>query len=260
LTLKLKKEQNYDINHFSPRINNVTCKENMTTQTKTKLPALKELYEGLELKKPQNNLNILLNQSPHPSWIKNHPFAKGVKYIPIERIEFLLTRIFIKWKVEIKTIQTVANSIVVSLRLHYQNVEDKEWSWQDGIGAAPIQTKKDSGAMEWDKVLSDAVMKAAPAAESYAFKDAAEKIGKLFGKDLNRKDEIIYDSLSQVFEEQGNENRDRKAGNDEELIRTSTYDDETKEILYAKVANKDLPYLEYERIMKEVRMNQPKRY
>jgi len=27
-----------------------------------------------------------------------------------------------------------------------------------------------------------------PAAESFAIKDAAEKIGRLFGKDLNRKD------------------------------------------------------------------------
>jgi len=32
----------------------------------------------------------------------------------------------------------------------------------------------------------------APAAESYAFKDAAEKFGKIFGKDINRKDNITY--------------------------------------------------------------------
>ena len=38
-------------------------------------------------------------------------------------------------------------------------------------------------------------MKAAPAAESYAIKDAAEKLGKIFGKDLNRKDVIGYESL-----------------------------------------------------------------
>jgi hypothetical protein len=229
-------------------------------KSKAKLPTLQSLYDDLEIKKPQNDLNILLNQPPSPSWIKNHPFAKGVKYIPIERIEYLLTRIFIKWRVEVKSVQTVANSVVVTVRLHYQNVENKDWSWQDGIGAAPIQTEKNAGAMEWDKVRSDAVMKAAPAAESYAFKDAAEKIGKLFGKDLNRKDEIIYDSLSQIFEEKGNEIKRSKAGHDEELVRTSTYDDETKEILYAKLADPNLPYMEYENIMKEIRMNQPKIY
>jgi hypothetical protein len=164
---------------------------------KKNLPVLKELYDGdLVLKENQNDLNVLLNQPPAAGWVKDHPLAKGVKYIPIERIEYLLTRLFLKWKVEVKTIQTIANSCVVTVRLHYQNIEDSEWSWQDGIGAAPIQTEAKAGAMEWDKVRTDSVMKSAPAAESYAVKDAAEKIGKIFGKDLNRKDEIIYDSIA----------------------------------------------------------------
>lgn len=164
-----------------------------------KLPALKEIYDGdLELKTSQNELNVLLNQPPKDSWVKDHPFARGVKYIPIERIEFLLTKLFLKWHIEVKNIQTIANSIVVTIRLHFQNIENNEWSWQDGIGAAPIQTEKGTGAMDWDKVRADSVMKAAPAAESYAVKDAAEKIGKLFGKDMNRADKIMYDTLPAI--------------------------------------------------------------
>lgn len=226
-----------------------------------KLPALKDLYDGdLPLKKTQSQFNILVNQPPKESWVKNHPFAKGVKYIPIERIEYLLTALFIRWRVEVKTIQIIANSVAVTVRLHYQNVEDSEWSWQDGIGAAPIQTEKGSGAMDWNAVKSDAVMKAAPAAESYAVKDAAEKIGKLFGKDLNRKDEIIYDAIAGIIKDEQDEKRDGRAGYDEELIRKSTYDDETKEILYAKIADQTLPYVEYQKIMKEVKMNQPKQF
>jgi len=38
-------------------------------------------------------------------------------------------------------------------------------------------------------------MKAAPASKSFAVKDAAEQIGRLFGRDLNRPDQISYDSL-----------------------------------------------------------------
>ena len=164
---------------------------------KKNLPAIQELYNGdLELKKDQNDINILLNQPPNPNWIKDHPFAKGVKYIPIERIEYLLTRIFLRWRVEIKTVQILANSITITIRLHYQNIEDNEWSWQDGIGASPLQVDAKAGAIEFDKIKHDAVMKAAPAAKSYAIKDAAEEIGKLFGKDLNRKDEIGYDTLA----------------------------------------------------------------
>jgi len=165
-----------------------------------KLPSLKDLYDGsVELAK-ENDLNILLNQEPKVQWIKDHPIAKGVKYIPIEVVEYLLTVIFIHWSVEVKNIQVIANSVVVTLRLHYRNPIDGEMRWQDGIGACPIQTAKDASATDFTQVKSDAVMKAAPAAESYAIKDAAEKLGKLFGKDLNRKDALGYTALGNKFD------------------------------------------------------------
>jgi len=227
-------------------------------ETKRQLPALTDLYDGdLELKDDQNKLNILLNQPPKPSWIKDHPFAKGVKYIPIGRIEYLLTRLFIKWWIEIKSIQTIANSCVVTIRLHYQNVENNEWSCQDGIGAAPIQTEKDSGAMDWNKVRTDSVMKAAPAAESYAIKDAAEKIGKIFGKDLNRRDEIIYDSLANILPEE--KLTISQYGYLEELIRKSTYADEVKNNLYDEAAKIE-SYAEYEAMRNKLIESQPKQY
>lgn len=227
-------------------------------ETKRQLPALTDLYDGdLELKDDQNKLNILLNQPPKPSWVKDHPFAKGVKYLPIERIEYLLTRLFIKWWVEIKSIQTIANSCVVILTLHYQNVENNEWSCQDGIGAAPIQTEKDSGAMDWNKVRTDSVMKAAPAAESYAIKDAAEKIGKIFGKDLNRKDEIIYDTLASIVPDE--KISISQYGYLEELIRKSTYEDDVKDRLYDE-ASKIESYAEYEAMKNKLLESQFKQY
>ena len=67
--------------------------------------------------------------------------------------------------------------------------------WQDGIGAAPIQTDKGAGATDWNAVKTDGVQKAAPAAESYAVKDAAEKFGKIFGRDVSRKGSMNYTDL-----------------------------------------------------------------
>lgn len=223
-----------------------------------KLPALKDLYDGdLELKQGQNELNILLNQHPKSDWIKDHPFAKGVKYIPIERVEYLLTRLFIKWWVEVKAIQTIANSVVVTIRLHYQNIENNEWSCQDGIGAAPIATEKDSGAMNWDRVRTDSVMKAAPAAESYAVKDAAEKIGKIFGKDLNRKDEIIYDSLEGAIPEKITLNQMAWA---DELVRKSTLGEHKSDEIIAELSREDLTMAEFRAITNLLLQNQPKKY
>ena len=224
-----------------------------------KLPALKELYDGdLDLKKNQNDLNILLNCPPNPNWLKEHPIAKGVKYIPIERIEYLLTRLFIKWRVEVKEVKVIANSCIVIVRLHYQNIEDDSWSWQDGVGAAPIQTDKGAGAMEWDKVKNDSVMKALPAAKTFAVKDAAELIGKIFGKDLNRKDEVIYDALAGTIPD--DELTVGQMGWAEELVRKSTLDEEQKDTAYAQLAQKDLTRAEFYAITNKLKDAQPKEY
>ena len=170
-----------------------------TTPAVRQLPTYNELVSGdIDKKNDQTGINILLNQDPPKEWLKDHPMAKGVKYIPIQRVEYMLTSIFKKWHVEIKQVQVIANSVVVIVRLFYQDVLSDEILWQDGIGASPIQTDKGAGAMDWNKTKNDAVMKAAPAAESYAVKDAAEKIGKLFGKDMNRADRIMYDTLPTI--------------------------------------------------------------
>lgn len=163
------------------------------------IPTYEELVSGnLPAKTEQNKLNVLLNRDPSEKWLKKHPLAAKVRYMPIEIVEWLLTRLFLKWNVEIKSTQVIANSVVVTVRLHYQDILSDEMLWQDGIGAAPIQTKSGAAATDWNEVLTDAVMKAAPAAESYAVKDAAEKIGKIFGKDMNRADKLVYDDLANI--------------------------------------------------------------
>lgn len=169
------------------------------TPVKFKVPNIAELYKDKAMVIKHTELAILLNNEPKKEWIATHPNIKS-KYLPIGIVEYLLTRIFARWRVEVKEAKIVANSIMVTVRLHYLNPVENEWDWQDGIGAAPLQTDSGAGAIEFDKIKNAAVMMAAPAAESYAIKDAAEKLGKLFGKDLNRKDVMGYDTLSKVNE------------------------------------------------------------
>lgn len=174
---------------------------------KTALPVLSELYADTAMVIKQNELNLLLNQPPAQTWISNHPIIKKViineagqkvtvpaQYIPIERLEWLCTRIFSKYKTEIKHSYILANSVVVEIRFHYIDPITGEWEWTDGIGACPLQTDKDAGAIEFNKLKPASVQMAAPAAKTYAFKDAVESLGKLFGKDMNRAENVIYDS------------------------------------------------------------------
>lgn len=167
--------------------------ENGTAKPVT-LPQLKDVYDQDSLPTLRNaaHFTVLVNQEPKKEWIHEHPTVKGLMYIPIERIEWLLANIIIRYRIEVKSVQQVANSIMVSVRLHYFDPVFGEWTFHDGVGAAPLQTDKGAGAADATRLKSNAVQIGAPAAKSYAIKDAAEQIGKLFGKDLNRKDNIQY--------------------------------------------------------------------
>ncbi|MHB8410309.1 MAG: Rad52/Rad22 family DNA repair protein [Acidiferrobacterales bacterium] len=161
----------------------------------TQLPKLSDLINETEESKKETELQVLLNQPPPEKWIKTLPNT-SVKYLPIERVEFLLTKIFTNWSVEVKSVQVIANSVCVCIRLFYQNpLDTTKTLWQDGLAAFPMQTDKGAGATDISKLKNNAVQLAAPAAETDAIKDAAHKIGRIFGKDLNRSEQIAYDSL-----------------------------------------------------------------
>ncbi len=196
-----------------------------------KLPALQDLYNDKALAVKESQLNTLLNHEPKKEWLRLHPVAKNVKYLPIERVEYLLTSIFQVWNIEVKETKLIANSIIVTVRLHYKDPVTGEMQFHDGIGASPLQTEKNAGAIEFDKIKSNAVMLAAPAAESYAVKDAAEKLGKLFGKDLNRADVIMYDRIGEKFEQDDPLISQSQLAFIEGLIKTSVFDEDEKERL-----------------------------
>lgn len=162
------------------------------TPRENALPKIADLYEDREMVAKTNMLNMLVNQPPKDEWLKEHPTVRGLKYIPIQRIEWLLTSIFVRWWVEVLNVCLIANSVVVTVRLFYKDPLSDEILHQDGVGAAPLQTDKGAGATDFNSVKSSSVQIAAPAAESFAIKDASEKIGKLFGKDISRPDAISY--------------------------------------------------------------------
>jgi hypothetical protein len=161
-----------------------------------KLPTFRDIQIGdIAIPGKLNALNVLLNQEPPEVWVKQHPIAKNVQYIPIDKIEYLLTKIFIVWYPEVKECKMVANSILTVIRLHYQNPITGQMEWTDGVGAANLQVNAGEKASDFDKIKFNAVEIAAPKSKSAAIKDAAENLGKIFGKDLNRKDTLGYDSL-----------------------------------------------------------------
>ena len=66
------------------------------------IPKIQDLYSDLELAKSNDELVALLNQPPNPLWIKTHPYISNYRYLPIDKVEYLLKTIFKKYKIEIK--------------------------------------------------------------------------------------------------------------------------------------------------------------
>jgi hypothetical protein len=161
-------------------------------ETKTQLPTLAELTQDIEVAYKNDQFNLLLNQEPPQKWVKEHPYIRGYKYLPIDKVEYLLTRIFKTYQVVITGQGTAFNGVWVTVRLIVKNPTNGESMQFDGIGAAQLQTKKDTSPADLQNINNGALSMAFPIAKSAALKDAADHIGKLFGADLNRKDTLSF--------------------------------------------------------------------
>lgn len=160
------------------------------TVENNKLPTLQELVKDVGLYEEQDKLNFLLNQEPPKKWVKEHPYIKGHKYIPIDKIEYLMRKIFKEYRIEVLREGTSFNGVYVAVRLHYKNLASNEWSYHDGIGAIHLQVKSGKSPSDLANINNGALSMAFPLAKTLAIKDAADMFGKLFGADLNRRDTL----------------------------------------------------------------------
>ena len=180
---------------------------------------LANLYkdEVLELTYKNEQLNFILSQPPKKEWIAKHPFIKvdrkdkngnkikvPYEYLPIDKTEYLLRKIYKRFKVEIKNVMPLFNAVQVTVRVHYFHPIYNEWLFHDGCGAEELQTASRTGGVKPDfsNVNRGAVKMATPLAKSLAVKDACDHFGDLFGANLNRKDTLqfsIDENLKQKF-------------------------------------------------------------
>lgn len=160
-----------------------------------KLPTLADIYsEDLQSGANDEQLNLLLNADPKPSWIKSRLInGKEFKYLPIDKVEFLLRRLFGQFRIKVLAVNEIHGGVQVTVRVYYllPPNQDKErvWAFQDGVGAVTISPSYE---------LEPAV----PLAKTFAVKDACDHIGNIFGANLNRLDVITYkkdDSMDKLM-------------------------------------------------------------
>lgn len=161
----------------------------------SKLPTVSELYDNSDISEKKDQLNYLLNQEPQKSWVKRNKHANNSLYLPIDRVEWLLKRIFKHYRIDVREVKEMFNGVSCTVRIHYQHPITGEWSYHDGVGGAQIQLKKGSAASDFSKIQHNAIQLVIPIAKSEAVKNAAKTFGRLFGSDLNRKSKADYQGL-----------------------------------------------------------------
>lgn len=171
------------------------------------LPKLAELHFDKEKAFADDELLRLLHQPANMSWMKRHPYIsvkvngrmEKLLYMPKDKVQFLLTRIFGLWRREIKSVTPFFNSSLAIVRIHVQNPLTGEWTWHDGVGAAPMQTDAGASATELGALKNDAVMKAGGSSVSYALKNACECWGDIFGGNAQNAEAIQFEGTYQTL-------------------------------------------------------------
>ena len=160
---------------------------------KQPLPTIADLFsDDIQNAFKNEQLNMILNHEPKAEWVKQHPYINNYRYLPIDKIEFLLRKIFKQYSIEITNQGTAFNGVWVTVRVHYLNPVSGEMQFHDGIGAVQLQTKKDTSPADLININNGAISMAFPIAKTIAIKDACDHFGKLFGCDINRKDTLPF--------------------------------------------------------------------
>lgn len=142
--------------------------------------------------------NERLNKTPDPSEVQVNAQAGNSKYLPISYIEMELDELFLGlWETENFRWSVMANEVVGALDLKVFHPIVKQWIRRSGAAAVMIQQKSQTNGGTGDitdigQKIKNTLVKDFPHLESECIKSAAKKLGKAFGRDLNRKFEDTY--------------------------------------------------------------------
>lgn len=136
-----------------------------------------------------------LNEAPLPSDLRQH---EGKDYLPISFVEKELHQCFFgAVQNEVLSYKQIFNEITVHSRIRVFHPILKEWLNFDGLGASVIMQDAKTSVQDFAQFKKpNALLTTLPKALAEANKNAAKKIGKRFGSDLNRKFEDEFSPLT----------------------------------------------------------------
>lgn len=207
----------------------------MSKKEESKALAVKKTEKRLAVQSPDEQLKMLL-ENP-----KNVKTLSGLntEYVPIYQVEESLDRVFgvLGWSWKVSDVKVELTSAVVSGTLCLK-IGDKWVEYMSGVGAAPLQFddyyKRDargqkiissgkpvfSRALRYDPqaLKNNALQIAVPSANSFALSNAAARLGKLFGRNLNGREPVSQEDETDVMAGMSSEAQAEKKADLERLF------------------------------------------
>jgi len=123
-----------------------------------------------------------------------------VKYIPVSYIENTLDEVFGAglWNTTEPKLMIVGNEVVGTITLRVYHPVIKEWIEQGGIAAVQIRKASGSAITDINSKIPNALEMDMPHLFSDCLKNAAQKLGRIFGRNLNRDFIDQYDSTQAI--------------------------------------------------------------
>ena len=144
------------------------------------------------LEKKLEAFQKMLNKQPPNDAIKEH---RQVKYLPISYHESTMDRLFFGlWSSEVVQSIRELNEITCVVKVTYTHpVTGRDYC---KTGVASVQIMQESNTKITDFAMHkkpNALQTCLPKARAEAFKNATQQIGKIFGRDLGRKNDAVTD-------------------------------------------------------------------
>ena len=131
---------------------------------------------------------IVLDRQPDSKFVEANKYAGNSKFLGIGYIEQMLDLIDPCWSFLPVDRGVYGNSFIYEGLLELTHPLTGDKIRRTGIGAVPIEldAKRATSAIDFEHINPKAMHKNVPAARSYALKNAAQSIGDIFGRNLNR--------------------------------------------------------------------------
>lgn len=171
------------------------------------------VIDGLQLQVALAQFNKKLDQNPPEEEIEIRKLADGrtAKYLPIAYVEARLYEIFGSFQTRNFKTKIVANEVVGSIELIIWHPVLNQWITQTGSAAVMILQKSGAKPSDLDAKYPNAMEAGAPHLLSDCLVNAAKRLGKIFGRDLNRKHKRDFQDPIQSSIEQLKELRAKKS-------------------------------------------------